>query len=109
MYVYCETAKISDKGYDFEVKHYRPNNFILQEIAAQLKSSDTGDNGTISPWGKYLKDGLNILSSQIETDFNPPSVDTDKLYMTIGERDLIEVAHPMPQDKTVKRFVFLLI
>ncbi|XP_044259700.1 uncharacterized protein LOC123008130 isoform X2 [Tribolium madens] len=103
VYVYCETAKISDKGYDFEVKHYRPNNFILQEISAQLKSSDSGDNGTISPWAKYLKDGLNILTTQIETDFKPPSVETDKLYMAIGERDLIEVAHPVPQDKNIKR------
>ncbi|EEZ98475.1 hypothetical protein TcasGA2_TC000967 [Tribolium castaneum] len=103
VYVYCETAKVSDKGYDFEVKHYRPNNFILQDISSQLKSSDSGDNGTVSPWAKYLKDGLNILSSQIETDFNPPSVETDKLYMTIGERDLIEVAHPVPQDKNIKR------
>ncbi|XP_015840503.1 uncharacterized protein LOC657396 isoform X2 [Tribolium castaneum] len=104
VYVYCETAKVSDKGYDFEVKHYRPNNFILQDISSQLKSSDSGDNGTVSPWAKYLKDGLNILSSQIETDFNPPSVETDKLYMTIGERDLIEVAHPVPQDKNIKSY-----
>ncbi|XP_063909008.1 uncharacterized protein LOC135126793 isoform X2 [Zophobas morio] len=103
VYVYCETTKASDKGYDFEVKHYRPNNFILQEIAAHLRSSASGDNGTVSPWGKYLKDGLNVLNSQIETDFTPPSVETDKLYMTIGERDLIEVAHPVPQDKTTKR------
>nr|CAH7752923.1 unnamed protein product [Callosobruchus chinensis] len=28
---------------------------------------------------------------------------TDKLYMSIGERDLIEVAHPTPQDSSVKR------
>ncbi|CAH1373450.1 hypothetical protein MTP99_014843 [Tenebrio molitor] len=103
VYIYCESAKASDKGYDFEVKHYSPSNFSLQDIASRLKSSDIGDNGTVSPWVNYLRDGLNTLGSQIETDFKPPSVETDKLYMTIGERDLIEVAHPVPQDKTVKR------
>ncbi|RZC32047.1 uncharacterized protein BDFB_002262, partial [Asbolus verrucosus] len=103
IYVYCESTRVSDKGYDFEVKHYRPNNFILQDIASHLKSSDSGDNGTVSPWVNYLRDGLNILGSQIETDFKPPSSETDKLYMAIGERDLIEVTHPVPQDKTVKR------
>lgn len=51
----------------------------------------------------YLNDGLNILGGQAEQDFRAPSAETDKLYMSIGERDLIEVAHPSPQDKTVKR------
>lgn len=103
VYIYCESAKSSVKGFDFEVKHYRPNNFSLQDIAFNLKSSDIGDSGTTVPWGHYLKDGLNILGSQSETDFKPPNSDTDKLYMAIGERDLIEVTHPLPQDKTVKR------
>ncbi|VEN55881.1 unnamed protein product [Callosobruchus maculatus] len=68
VYVYCENAICSDKGFDFETKAYKPSNLILQEIAQQ-----------------------------------PPSAETDKLYMSIGERDLIEVAHPTPQDSSVKR------
>lgn len=99
--MYCENAKASDKGYDFEVKSYGPNNFVLQDITSRLKSSVSGDNGVTPPWLNYLRDGLNVLSNQDEPDFKPPNADTDKLYMNIGDRDLIEVAHPVPQDKTV--------
>lgn len=102
VYLYCESAKKNDKGYDFEIKPYSPSNLNLQKIAQDLKASV--DDGVYSPpWLNYLRDGLNILSCQPEPDFRPPSSDTDKLYMSIGERDLIEVAHPVPQDKAMKR------
>ncbi|XP_023019025.1 uncharacterized protein isoform X2 [Leptinotarsa decemlineata] len=103
IYVYCESAKQTDKGCDFEMKAYLPSNMNLQEIAMQLKSSSDSDNKMTPPWMNYLRDGLNILSNQTEPDFKPPSSDTDKLYMNIGDRDLIEVAHPVPQDNAVKR------
>lgn len=46
---------------------------------------------------------MKILSAQTEQDFKPPNSDTDKLYMSIGEKDLIEVAHPSPKGKSCKR------
>ncbi|XP_066141601.1 uncharacterized protein [Euwallacea fornicatus] len=103
IYLYCENSEVSDKGYQFEIKNYSPTNFCLQEISTQLKVSSDLDPSATPPWLKYLREGLRTLSSQKEPDFNPPSSDSDKLYMSIGERDLIEVAHPVPQDNSIKR------
>ncbi|KAJ8985346.1 hypothetical protein NQ317_008377 [Molorchus minor] len=103
VYLYCESAKSIEKGYEFEIKPYSPSNFNLQEIATQLKSLADQDSSMTPPWFNYLHDGLNILSVQTEPDFKQPNSETDKLYMSIGDRDLIEVAHPTPQDKAVKR------
>jgi len=51
-----------------------------------------------------MKKGLENLVNQSEHDFNAPSPESDKLYMAIGERDIIEVAHPIaPQDSSNKR------
>lgn len=107
--MYCENAHTTDKGYEYEIKPYSPSNFNLQEIAMQLKSSADQNVSSSPPWLNYLHDGLNILSSQNEPDFKAPSSSTDKLYMSIGERDLIEVAHPMPQDNAIKRLVLYFI
>ncbi|KAK9871148.1 hypothetical protein WA026_011430 [Henosepilachna vigintioctopunctata] len=102
IYLYCEKANQTDKGYEFEVKPYRPNNLNLQEIARNLKSS-AENNEVTAPWVNYIKDALNLLRTSTEPDFRPPSADSDKLYMNIGNKDIIEVAHPLPQDKSVKR------
>lgn len=103
IYLYCENAISNDKGtYEFEIKSYSPRNLNLQEIAAHLRSANVNSENT-PPWMNYLRDGLDILTSQGEQDFHAPNQSTDKLYMRIGDRDLIEVAHPVPQDNSVKR------
>ncbi|XP_019867594.2 uncharacterized protein LOC109596484 isoform X2 [Aethina tumida] len=102
VYLYCENAKVKDNTFDFETKSYAPQMLNLQEIAKQLKEAADSDPSVTPPWMNYLRDGLNILGSN-ESDFNSPSIETDKLFMTIGEKDLIEVSHPMPHDKSVKR------
>ncbi|XP_078046424.1 uncharacterized protein LOC144474909 isoform X2 [Augochlora pura] len=103
IYVYCESAKMNESGnYHFETKEYCPPNLCLQEIAANLK--EQSENETNPPWQMYLNDGLDILSNQTEHDFKAPPPESDKLYMAIGERDVIEVAHPTaPSDATNKR------
>ncbi|XP_076296389.1 uncharacterized protein LOC143216814 isoform X3 [Lasioglossum baleicum] len=103
IYVYCESAKMNESGnYHFETKEYCPPNLCLQEIAANLK--EQSENEENPPWQAYLKDGLDILSNQTEHDFKAPPPESDKLYMAIGERDVIEVAHPTaPSDATNKR------
>lgn len=105
VYIYCESAKQTDKGCEFEIKPYAPSNQNLQGIARDLKSSIDNGNGIVPPWMKYLQEGLNNLANS-EQDFKAPSADTDKLYMSIGEKDLIEVAHPIPADNSQKRFTF---
>ncbi|CAK9798675.1 hypothetical protein ANTPLA_LOCUS1725 [Anthophora plagiata] len=103
IYVYCESAKINEDGdYHFETKEYCPPNLCLQEIAANLK--DQSESETNPPWQMYLKEGLDMLSNQTEHDFKLPPSESDKLYMAIGERDVIEVAHPTaPSDAAHKR------
>lgn len=104
VYFYCESAKQTEKGYDFEIKSYSPANLNLQEIAKQLTAAAESPGYDSRPWVNYFRDGLNILNNQPETDFKQPNAETDKLYMSIGERDLIEVAHPIPlDDSALKR------
>lgn len=52
----------------------------------------------LAPWLQHLKKAQEILQEQSEHDFSRPPSDSDKLYMCIGERDIIEVAHPTPSD-----------
>lgn len=103
IYVYCESAKTNENGdYHFETKEYCPPNLCLQEIAANLKHQS--ENESNPPWQTYLKEGLDNLTNQTEHDFKSPPPESDKLYMTIGERDVIEVAHPTaPSDAIYKR------
>ena len=55
-----------------------------------------------------MSEGLKALGSQTEHDFKAPSPETDKLYMAIGDKDVIEVAHPSaPQDSTNIRYLFI--
>ncbi|XP_066904765.1 uncharacterized protein [Halyomorpha halys] len=98
-YTYCEKASIEKDGsYNFEIKKYNPINDIIQEVARKIKEQDE-KNGD-SSWLHFMEEGLSHLGVQSEHDFIRPSGDTDKLYMPIGEKDLIEVAHPQPQDAT---------
>ncbi|XP_012269161.2 uncharacterized protein LOC105693664 isoform X2 [Athalia rosae] len=103
VYVYCESAKLHENGsYLFETKEYCPQNLGLQDIAANLKSQ--AESGTTPPWDTYLKSGIDALSTQSEHAFKQPAPESDKLYMAIGDRDVIEVAHPVaPQGTTNKR------
>lgn len=43
--------------------------------------------------------GMDILNEQ-EADFERPPPTSDKLYMAIGEKDVIEVAHPTPSQNS---------
>lgn len=53
--------------------------------------------GGIIPWKKYLAEAIETLKADTsETDFSQPPLDSDKLYMAIGQQDVIEVAHPSP-------------
>lgn len=77
---------------DGDVKKYFPINPCLQNLATSLQSHEQ------KPWEEYLSDGASDLQAKIENDFTRPAANTDKLYMNIGNRDLIEVAHPTPVD-----------
>lgn len=95
-------GKASDKPYCYvysngeDIKRYMPVNSCLQEIAKSLQVHV--DNKR--PWENYFDEGLTHLKARIESDFTRPAANTDKLYMNIGNRDVIEVQHPQPQDTT---------
>ena len=44
-------------------------------------------------WNDYIADGI-IKLSKDGVNFARPSDDTDKLYMSLGGSDVIEVTHP---------------
>lgn len=94
IYMYCDGAKILENGaYEFETKSWGPPDLNLQNIALKLKEQGEEKEGP-SPWLQYMTEGSTKLAAQ-EMDFSRPSEDTDKLYMSIGGSDVIEVSHPL--------------
>jgi len=73
-----------------------PPNLELQELGKNLWKSGL-ENEEKRTWEKYILDGLENLKDQ-KSDFSRPVSDSDKLYMVIGEKDVIEMVHPaVPQ------------
>lgn len=95
-YIFCENAVSNADGtYKFETKDYCPRDYGLQIIVSKLKESER-EGGSI-PWKQYLAKATEMLQADTsETDFSQPPLDSDKLYMPIGQQDIIEVAHPSP-------------
>ncbi|XP_065363004.1 uncharacterized protein LOC135956434 isoform X4 [Calliphora vicina] len=93
-------ANSSEKPYVYvyksgeDVKTYFPINDSLQQIAEGLHLNMDAKR----PWENYLKEGLNMLQQKTETDFNRPAPNTDKLFMNIGNNEVIEVSHPLGAD-----------
>lgn len=51
VYIFCEKAERNDKGgWDYEVKPYKPANYLLQDIALRLV-------GSKAPWDSYVNEG----------------------------------------------------
>ncbi|XP_035774964.1 uncharacterized protein LOC118457452 isoform X2 [Anopheles albimanus] len=75
-----------------DVKKYYPKNDDLQAIGRTLVHSNSD---TRKPWVDYVREGLLHLSGRSENDFSRPDPSTDKLYMNIGNKDVIQVAHPV--------------
>lgn len=78
-----------------DTKTYYPIDDGLQNIGRTLQMNDDGKK----PWEIYIKEGILNLSNKSDIDFSRPSPNTDKLYMNIGNKDVIEVAHPVSQDE----------
>lgn len=97
VYVFCEKAEKNAKGgWDFEVKPYKPVNFLLQDIAVRLTKSKAS-------WDLYVKEGLDRLRG-VPGRWEPPESNTDRLCVEVGNGAYIEVSHPAPQgDQTDTR------
>ncbi|CAG2102765.1 unnamed protein product [Medioppia subpectinata] len=78
---------------NFNFRFWCPPSLELQTIAKEIyeKGSETNDR----VWEQYLQEGIDMLHES-EPEFIRPAPQTDKLYMSIGTKDVIEMAHPCP-------------
>lgn len=79
----------------YTVKTWCPPELRLQQLAEELWQQGA-EQPELRPWERYIEDGMRALADQ-ESDFARPPDTSDRLYMSIGAKDLIEVAHPAPQ------------
>lgn len=93
VYLYCDKAVEKDSGgLEFETRGYVPTSLLLQDIAAEIQ--DDGEE----EWIQAAEEGMQILNDADGVDFTRPPQNSDKLFMAIGEKDVIEVAHPAPPE-----------
>lgn len=96
-YLHCERAVELDTGaFEFETKSWGPPCSELCD-AASILVKDGRKQPDLVPWIQYFEEGQQYLLDE-ETSFDRPAEDTDRLYMAIGEKDVIEVAHPSPPE-----------
>ncbi|CAG4915153.1 unnamed protein product [Colias eurytheme] len=89
VYVFCEKAERNEKGgWDYEVKPYKPMNFLLQDIALRVANCN-------ELWTSYVQDGLARLKG-IPGRWEAPEQGTDRLCVDVGDGAFIEVSHPAP-------------
>ncbi|CAH2247253.1 jg15450 [Pararge aegeria aegeria] len=92
--MYCEKAERNNKGgWDYEVKPYKPADYLLQDLAVILASSN-------ATWTNYVNDGLNRLKG-VPGRWEPPEEATDRLCVDVGGGAFIEVSHPAPQGEKI--------
>ncbi|XP_039749383.1 uncharacterized protein LOC120626142 isoform X1 [Pararge aegeria] len=95
VYIYCEKAERNNKGgWDYEVKPYKPADYLLQDLAVILASSN-------ATWTNYVNDGLNRLKG-VPGRWEPPEEATDRLCVDVGGGAFIEVSHPAPQGEKMR-------
>jgi len=97
IYQYCQAAEVRQGGeVVFETKSWCPPEITLQLIGEQLACQASTDPGQTC-WQANYSSALSELSSdQDDQTWVRPDQGTDKLFMSIGGGDLIEVGHPTP-------------
>merc|ERR1712059_84144 len=94
IYQYCQTADIRATGeVVFETKSWCPPDLSLQLIGEQLQQEAT--TNPVTCWSTHYTSALTQLEDI--SAWQRPAPATDKLFMSIGGGDLIEVGHPSPQ------------
>ncbi|CAH0729328.1 unnamed protein product, partial [Brenthis ino] len=90
VYIFCEKAERNDKGgWDYEVKPYKPADYLLQDIAVRVA-------GSSNSWTTYVNEGLERLRG-VPGRWEVPEEATDRLCVDVGGGAFIEVSHPTPQ------------
>ncbi|XP_022657328.1 uncharacterized protein LOC111265973 isoform X2 [Varroa jacobsoni] len=108
-YIYMFAEKIQSSPTDdrspspsesFNLKTWLPPEDKLQVAARQVLESGS------SLWEEYITEAQEQLRDNADSadgdskDFDRPADETDKLYMSIGGNDVIEVGHPCPPEGT---------
>lgn len=78
---------------------WRPAKLDLQELAQRLWLQGL-ENGKHRIWEYYIDEGIKTLKQQ-DIEAIRPGQETDKLFMSIGMNDTIEVSHPEAADDEI--------
>jgi len=114
IYQFCQSVKEKSNGeVQFETKSWCPVDLGLQDIQQSLVqkfNSKNFEEYNCLPWLRHYQEGLAVLCDHepedndtdglgfVDEGWLRPSGDTDKLYMSMGGGDIIEVGHPTPRD-----------
>ncbi|XP_025078923.1 uncharacterized protein LOC112555000 isoform X3 [Pomacea canaliculata] len=102
MYYHCDKITQDKTGEtEFSLKTWAPRDFQLQRIVERFQDLRSA-NPDFAPWEPYIEEGRELLRGQ-EANFSRPAPETDRLYMSIGDNQVIEVQHPEPPDGSVRR------
>ncbi|KAL5010809.1 hypothetical protein ScPMuIL_013114 [Solemya velum] len=93
VYINCEKIlQDRDGKITYNIKSWGPREFILQNICSRLRDIQQ-TRPEYAPWERYVAEGLELLKNQ-EADYNRPAKSSDRLYMDVGDNNVIEVQHP---------------
>ena len=114
IYQLCENVKEKPSGeIQFETKSWCPIDLGLQDLQSSLLDKPTEEDGHRQPWMNFYQEGLVELCRNRHSDneedstdglgfvdegWRRPDSESDKLYMSMGGGDVIEVGHPTPRD-----------
>ncbi|XP_071101629.1 uncharacterized protein [Haliotis cracherodii] len=102
IYYYCEKIVQDREGQvHYNLKNWSPRDLVLQKIAENIDESRQA-NPDYAPWEKYIQEGQDLLMAQ-ESNFARPPTASDRLYINVGEGQVIEVQHPEPPEGIVAR------
>ena len=93
-YIHCEKVQQKQNGKcEYETRFYHCKDDTLQVCVSQVRSlSEGGSFGRLSPWEKFIEQGLTALNAE-ESNFSRPSLKKDKLYAWIDDKS-VQVEHP---------------
>lgn len=93
VYYYCDKITQDKQGeIHYQLKTWAPRDLTLQDVVANIQKAVQG-NPDYAPWQQYISEGQELLQAQ-EQNYERPPTTADRLYMGIGEGQVIEVQHP---------------
>jgi len=96
IYVFCNKL-VEDRNtheISYQLKTYSPKDPCIQDRVSEIADYCYSNPGA-KPWLEYIREGQDMLQGQ-QASFKRPPTESDKLFMHLGEHDVIEVAHPQP-------------